>query len=112
MTTLFIEADEPLLIFSSVEMAEQYLEANDVRDGVYKRAFGSAGEIFSVRAVGENVVICAVDQPPDPKGLYELLRSSLQNVGKEVPTDADLPSLVAAAEAFWAGASAFRGRYI
>lgn len=101
MTTLFIEADEPLLVFSSVEMAEQYLEAVDVRSGVYKRAFGSRGEPFSIGTDGEIVVIRAVDQPADPQGLRELLRRSLLSVGEEVSPDADLLTLVAATEAFW-----------
>lgn len=101
MTTLFIEADEPLLVFSSVEVAEQHLEPIDVRSGVYKRAFGPAGEPFSITTEDENVVIRAIDQPTDPAGLWELLRRSLQSVGEEVPPDADLPTLVAATEAFW-----------
>jgi hypothetical protein len=102
MTTLFIEADEPLLVFSSVEMAEQHLEALDVRDGVYTRAFGQAGELFSIEAEDEGVVIRAIEQPADPDSLRELLRRSLQKVGEVVPPDADLPTLVAATEAFWA----------
>jgi len=102
MTTLFIEADEPLLVFSSVEMAEQHLEPIDVRSGVYKRAFGPAGEPFSIRAEDATVVIRAIDQPADPEGLRELLRRSFQSIGEEVSPDADLPTLVAATEAFWA----------
>jgi hypothetical protein len=101
MTTLFIESDEPLLVFSSVEMAEQNLEALDVRNGVYKRAFGQAGELFSIETEGESVVIRAIEQPADPDSLSELLRRSLQKVGEVVPPDVDLPALVAATEAFW-----------
>jgi hypothetical protein len=76
-------------------------EAFDVRDGVYKRAFGSAGEPFSITVEGEGVVIRAIDQPADPEGLSELLRRSLQNVGAGVPLNADLPTLVGITEAFW-----------
>lgn len=101
MTTLFIEADEPLVVFSSVEMAEQHLEALDVRNGVYTRAFGQAGELFSIETDGESVVIRPIEQPADPDSLCELLRRSLQEVGEVVPLDADLPTLVAATEAFW-----------
>ncbi|TVV71665.1 hypothetical protein [Sphingomonas solaris] len=101
MTILFIEADEPLLMFSSVEMAEQYLEAVDVRSGVYKRAFGQAGELFSIEAESEIVVIRATEQPADPDGLCELLRRSLHGVGEAFLPDADLPTLVAAVEARW-----------
>lgn len=101
MTTLFIEGDEPLLVFSSVEMAEQQLEAIDIRNGVYTRAFGQTGELFSIEAEGESVVIRAIEQPADPDSLCALLRRSLQTVGEPVPPDADLPSLVAATEARW-----------
>ena len=101
MTTLFIEADEPLLVFSSVVMAEQHLEALDVDNGVYTRAFGPAGELFSIETEGESVVIRAIEQPADPDSLRELLRRSLQQVGEVVPPDADLPTLVASTEALW-----------
>ena len=101
MTTLFIEADEPLLVFSSIEMAEQNLEAIDVRNGVYTRAFGQAGELFSIETEGENVIIRAIEQPADPDSLYDLLQRSLRQVGGVVPLDADLPTLVAATQAFW-----------
>jgi hypothetical protein len=101
MTTLFIEADEPLLVFSSVEMAEEYLEAVDARAGVYKRAFGPTGELFSIETEGESVLIRALEQPADPESLCELLRRSLDEVGAAFPKDADLPTLVAATEAFW-----------
>jgi hypothetical protein len=101
VTTLFIEADEPLLVFSSVEMAEQHLEAMDVRNGVYKPAFGRAGEPFSIETEGESVRIRAIGQPADPDSLRELLRRSLNEVGEAFPPGADLPTLVAATEAFW-----------
>jgi len=101
VTALFIEADEPLLVFSSVEMAEQHLEAVDVREGIYTQAFGPAGEPFSIVAEGESVVICPLSQPADPDGLRKLLRRSLQAVGETAPLDADLPTLVAATEAVW-----------
>jgi hypothetical protein len=101
MTTLFIGADEPLLVFSSVGMAEQQLEAVDVRNGVYKRAFGRTGEIFAIETEGESVVIRAAKQPADPDSLCELLRRSLYEVGEAFPPDADLPTLVTATEAFW-----------
>jgi hypothetical protein len=101
MTTLFIKADEPLLVFSSVEMAEQHIEAADVRDGIYMQAFGQAGEPFSITTEGECVVIRPIEKPADPESLRELLRRSLQGVGETVPHDADLPTLVAATEAVW-----------
>ena len=40
MSTLFVQADEPLLVFPSIEVAERYLEAEDVREGVYRAPSG------------------------------------------------------------------------
>jgi hypothetical protein len=82
-------------------MAEQHIEAADVRDGIYMQAFGQAGEPFSITTEGECVVIRPIEKPADPESLRELLRRSLQGVGETVPHDADLPTLVAATEAFW-----------
>ena len=101
MATLFIEADEPLLVFASVEMAEQHLEAVDVREGIYKRAYGPSGEPFSIAIEGEGVVIRPIGQPADPDGLLELLRRSLHAVGATAPPDADLSTLVATTVAVW-----------
>jgi hypothetical protein len=101
MPTLFVEADEPLLVFPSVEVAERYLEAPDVRSGTYPRAFGPSGEQFSITTTGEKVVITSLDAPVDEKGLYALLRRSLAAVGEPALEAAQLADLVAAAEAFW-----------
>ncbi|WP_145199257.1 hypothetical protein [Sphingobium sp. B2] len=101
MTTLFIEADEPLLVFASIEMAEQHLEPLDVESGVYTRAFGPTGELFSIETDGESVTIRNSKQPADPDSLCALLRRSLQQIGELVPMDADLPTLVAFTEDVW-----------
>ena len=45
---LVVTADEPALMFSSLENAKSYFEATDVRDGVYGAAFGGAGERYSI----------------------------------------------------------------
>jgi hypothetical protein len=111
VTTLFIEADEPLLVFPSVEMAEQHLEAVDVRDGVYTRALGRCGEPFSITMEGESIVIRRTNQPADPDSLRDLLQRSLQAVGEVVPPDADLSTLVAAAEDFWSERDPFGDRF-
>jgi hypothetical protein len=111
MTTLFIEADEPLLVFPSVETAEQHLEAIDVREGVYTRAFGPAGEVYTIGAEGERVVIRPARLPADPDSLQMLLQRSLQAVGETPPPSADLPALVAAAEAFWEERDPFGDRF-
>lgn len=94
---LVVAADEPAIIFSSIENAEAYLEALDVRDGVYGAAFGPAGERFSIEAIGERVVVRRLDLTPDPKGLFELLRRASDG---NVPQDADLPTLLAWADRY------------
>lgn len=101
MPTLFVEADEPLLVFPSVEVAERYLEAIDVRNGVYGRAFGPSGEPFSIAAEGDLVVITPTHAPADPDRLRTLLARSLEAVGEPASDAASLSELVAAAEAFW-----------
>lgn len=109
--SLFVEADEPLLVFPSVEVAERYLEAVDVRDGVYPRAFGPSGEQFTITAAGDVVVIEPLDAPPDASGLQALLRRSLAAVGAPTPDTASLPDLVAAAEEFWNERDPFGDRF-
>lgn len=101
MGSLFVEADEPLLVFPSVEVAEWYLEAEDVRNGVYPRAYGPNGEQFSVEAEGRRVVIHPSGASPNPDGLTTLLRRALAAVGEPASQDTQLQDLVAAAEAFW-----------
>jgi hypothetical protein len=101
MPTLFVEADEPLLVFSSVGEAERYLEPADVRSGTYPRAFGPSGEQFSITTIGEVVAITPLDAPPNEEDLRALLRRSLAAVGEPAPEAAQLADLVAAAEAFW-----------
>jgi hypothetical protein len=101
MPTLFVEADESLLVSPSVEVAECYLEAVDVHAGTYPRAFGPSGEQFSITTNGETVIITSLDTPLDEDGLRALLRRSLPAVGEPAPDTAQLADLVAAAEAFW-----------
>ncbi|UIJ46693.1 hypothetical protein LZK98_07035 [Sphingomonas cannabina] len=111
MSTLFIEADEPLLVFPSVEIAERYLEAEDVRNGVYPRAFGPSGEQFSITTEGERVIIRLIDAPADVSGLTGLLKRSLAAVDEPMSDAANLPELVAAAEAFWNERDPFDERF-
>lgn len=74
---LIVAADEPALLFSSVKAAEGYLEAVDVRNGVYTAAYGPAGEPFSITAVGDHVVIRQSTDEPLPNQLVQLLQKLL-----------------------------------
>jgi hypothetical protein len=101
MPNIFVEADEPLLIFHDLKVAEWYLEAEDVRNGVYPRAFGPSGEQYSINVDGSRVIISRVDAPADGTGLMSLLRRYLVAVGEQPDDNATLSELVASAEAFW-----------
>jgi hypothetical protein len=70
---LIVEADEPALFFSSRSRAEAYLEAIDVRDGVYPVAYGPDGRLFQLEAIGNRVSINAVEGAKAPDDLRALL---------------------------------------
>ena len=105
MPMIFVEADEPLLVFPSIEAAESYLEAVDVRAGVYPRAYGELGEVYDITARDGLVVIQPSGASPTPNDLNRLLSRYLEAVGESVSGEAELPVLVAAVEAhetaFW-----------
>ncbi|WIW89664.1 hypothetical protein K3M67_06835 [Sphingobium sp. V4] len=101
MPSIFVEADEPLLVFPDLKVAQRYLEAEDVRNGIYPRAFGPSGEQYSIDADGSRVIISLMDAPADAATLMALLKRSLTAVGEQPDDDATLPELVASAEAFW-----------
>ena len=92
---LVVLADEPALFFSTVPVAEGYLEAVDVENGVYPRAYGPAGEIYTLRTEDDKVVI-----EPDrnnasqPKELEKLLRRILSDRGIHTPRESSLESLL------------------
>ncbi|MBN8849456.1 MAG: hypothetical protein J0I73_15380 [Sphingomonas sp.] len=101
MMPIFVETDEALLMFPSIKMAERCLDAEDVRHGVYARAFGSSGEKFAIEADGRRVIITPIAHAVDVSGLRELLKRFLEAVGEPASDDASLKELVATAEAYW-----------
>ncbi|WP_394652721.1 hypothetical protein [uncultured Sphingomonas sp.] len=101
MPSLFVESDEPLLVFPSIAVAESWLEAVDVNSRLYPRAFDATGQQFSIIAIDDMVTINKIDAPPDVEGLKDLLRRALAQVGDVRSDDASIDELVAAAEAFW-----------
>ena len=93
---LIVEADEPALFFSSVKGAEAYLEAIDVRNGVYRAAFGPDGQPFDIRAAGERVTITPALRGAEPDKLRALLLRFLESTNdKNIGPDDDLPVLLA-----------------
>lgn len=115
MPTLFVEADEPLIVFPSLEDAERYLEREDVEAGVYPRAYDSAGKLYDIAVNNGRVSIVSVAGENDPAGLSRLLRRYLAALDKPVPSEANLESLVsmvlAEEEAFWAERDPYGERY-
>jgi hypothetical protein len=79
---LIVAADEPALFYSSVDAAEQYLEAIDVEDGVYSAAYGPDGSLYQISVRNDRVVIRPDDsQAPQPEALKALLLSFLSAIG-------------------------------
>lgn len=98
---LIVEADEPALFFSSPEAAELYMEATDVENGVYKAAYDSEGNPYTISAVDELVVIRpAVGQPSEANNLRLLLLRFLSAVNVPVSPDENLSDLVAKSARF------------
>jgi hypothetical protein len=92
---LIIAADEPAIFFSSVEVAEQYIEPIDVRNGIYTAVYGPAGEPYGIEADHTGVRITRIlDAPNQPDQLKALLLNYFDAVG-EVVTDESLPALLA-----------------
>lgn len=86
---LIIAADEPALLFSSVQRAEAYLEPIDVKNNVYTAAYGPEGQPFRIATDGWKVHIHRDDDAPNQREeLRVLLVRLLRGRGAEVgPTD-------------------------
>ncbi len=92
---LFVAADEPLLVFPSVAAAEQFLEAEDVKNGVYPAAYGPAGEPYSVGSEGKNVVIQRTGEPKRPDEFKVLLLQYLESSDHIADAEVSVDQLVA-----------------
>jgi len=75
---LFVAADEPLLVFPSVAVAERYLEAIDVENGVYPAAYGPNGEPYRISTQSSKTVISPTGERNRPEDLRPLLINYLQ----------------------------------
>jgi hypothetical protein len=94
---LIVAADEPALFFSSPEVAEKYLEAVDVRSGVYTEAYGPKGEPYDIMAdQWDGVVINPrTEYATQPHRLRKILESFLKACGLPFSTDMSLQDLIA-----------------
>jgi hypothetical protein len=93
---LIIAADEPALFFSSSEVAETYLEAEDVRSGVYSEAFGPNGEPFDIMVDRhDNVVVVKREGGViNPERLREIITRFVSAVGTPISSEATLSDLI------------------
>jgi hypothetical protein len=97
---LIVEADEPALFFASVSGAEAYIEAIDVRDGVYPVAYGPDGQVFKLEAIGDRVRITSVESLKAPDDLRALLLRYLSAAkAHDVKSTETLSGLLARCEA-------------
>jgi hypothetical protein len=92
---LFVAADEPLLVYPSTVAAERDLEAIDVRNGIYRAAYGPNGEPYRITTEGERVMVQRSDGPTKPEALRALLANFVAATGGHVEAAMPLDELVA-----------------
>jgi hypothetical protein len=93
--SLIVAADEPALFYSSVEAAEQDLEAIDVEDGIYSAAYGPDGALYQIEVKNDRVVIRLDNsEAPRPEALKTLLLSFLSAIGTPARQDDSLSALL------------------
>jgi len=95
---LIVKADEPALFFSSIVNAERWLEAIDVRNGVYPIAYGPRGEPYAIGVEGDRVVVKHLPTELRAAELQGLLKTFLAAVGSNA--DGNLTDLIAACERY------------
>jgi hypothetical protein len=92
---LIVVADEPALFFSSISVAQNYLEAVDVDNGVYPIAFGRSGEVYDIFSDDGQVVIRrSLTATPQPEKLRSLLLTILKNRNIQFEEECNLERLV------------------
>lgn len=91
---LIVLADEPAILFASISDAERWMELIDVRDGVYRAAFGPAGEPHSITTDGESVVIRQTGDAAEPDALRAVLLHYFAAMGETMSDDISLPVLL------------------
>lgn len=92
---LFVEADEPLMVYPSVAAAEQHLEAVDVENGIYPAAYGPNGEPYRIGVEGNCVIIEPTGDSNEPGNLSLLLLRYLEAKGRIPDATATFDDLVA-----------------
>jgi hypothetical protein len=91
---LIVAADEPAIFFASLEDAERWMEPIDVDNGVYRAAFGPAGEPHTIRTDGTSVSIRQTGDAPQPEALRAVILRYLAATGEIVSDDIGLSALL------------------
>jgi hypothetical protein len=91
--SLIVKADEPALFFTSFEAASQYLEWQDVQDGVYPVAFSPDGKQYSIWN-DRNVVLFSPTNTKDEAALELILREFLTAIRVEIGESESIESLI------------------
>lgn len=93
-----LEPTPPVLIFEGLDLAfcgsvagaQLWLEAIDVRDGVYT-GYDSEGRLLRLDTKGEEVLICAAEsEPHHVDDLKQSMSAFLRAVGDSAGSEADL----------------------
>ena len=99
---IIVEEPGTLLLYASLEQAENHLEAFDVENGLYK-GWDADGRILDFQVKNNEVIISIYKNlPPNPERLEGVLRSHLADVEIKAETipAGDLSSLISEAEYF------------
>lgn len=92
---IFVTADEPLLIFDSIERAVGHMESQDVQDGIYV-GFDRTGRRIDFTTSGYAVGYALDESEPNPSELEATLRRILD---RWLPTDVPRAATLAELEA-------------
>lgn len=91
---LIVTADEPALLFASIQDAERKMEPIDVAEGLYSAAFGPKGEPYTIRTDGMRVYIEETGTAPQVEALKAVLLHYFNAIGETPNSDLDLAALL------------------
>jgi len=97
---VIVEADEPVLLFTSPEAAEGYIEVIDVYDGVYPRAYAPDGSILDIIVEDGMVRLRPSSEKPQPHALRKLIITFLERINEPSEQEEQLDRLLIRCEKY------------
>lgn len=98
---MIVVADEPALFFSSLSAAERWIEAVDVEEGIYPRAYDRNGVVYDVLPHGQGgLIVPRRDKQTDGDGLRSVLTRFLAATGIPFSTSDSVENLLELCERF------------